>query len=200
MVSERFRPHSDNEHIAFCLAEAAQLLGAEGTIRWRANAYRAAARTIGELEGGVRELFDTGGTQALDALPHIGPGIAGAIEEMLITGNWQELRRLRAGVRSGEGFQCIPGIGPALDARIRDVLGIHTLKGLEVASRDGRLAALAGVGSRRAAAIRAVVGEILDRGRRNYLRGNATAMAEPSVALLLEIDSEYRRQAAAGIR
>lgn len=112
---------------------------------------------------------------------------------MLITGGWQELQRLRVGVRSGEGFQCIPGIGPALDARIRDVLGIHTLEGLEVASRDGCLAALDGVGSRRAA-----VGEILDRGCRNYLRGNATAMAEPSVALLLQFDSEYRQQAAAG--
>lgn len=48
-----------------CLAEAAQLLGAEGANRWRANAYRAEALTIGDLESSVRELFDAGGTQAL---------------------------------------------------------------------------------------------------------------------------------------
>jgi DNA polymerase (family X) len=198
MDTHPLQQSGDNEHVASCLLEAAQLLEAQGGNPWRANAYRAAAETIRRFEGNVRELFDAGGTAALDALPHIGPGIAGAIAEMLITGNWQQLQRLRDGSGISEDFRQIPGIGAALAKRIRDALDIRTLEELEVVSRDGRLAALTGVGSRRAAAIRAVVSEILDRNRTKYRQAGIHATTEPPVALLLDIDLEYRRKAAAG--
>ena len=198
MAIDRLHQPSDNEHVASCFMEAAQLLEAQGGNPWRANAYRTAADTIGRLEGNVRELFDAGGTAALDALPHIGPGIAGAIAEILVTGSCQQLQRLRGGSSTNEVFQQMPGIGPALATRIRNALDIHTLEELEVASRDGRLAALAGVGPRRAAAIRAVVTENLDRNRGKYRRAGAHATTEPPVALLLAIDLEYRQKAAAG--
>jgi len=198
MAAHQLQQSCGNEQVAACFLEAAQLLEAQGGNHWRANAYRTAADTIGRLEGNVRELFDAGGAQALDALPHIGPGIAGAIAEILTTGNWQQLQRLRHASSTGEGFQQIPGIGPALAARIRDELDIHTLEELEVASRDGRLASLAGVGARRAAATRAVVTELLDRNRMKYRRAGADATTEPAVTVLLEIDLEYRRKAAAG--
>ncbi len=69
-----------------------------------------------------------------------------------------------------------------------------TLEALEIAAHDGRLAAVPGIGERRAAAIRAGLAALLTRrGWRRQLLGGS-----PSVANLLDIDREYRQRSAAG--
>jgi DNA polymerase/3'-5' exonuclease PolX len=100
----------------------------------------------------VRAIFDEKGTAGLEALPHVGRGIAAAIAEMLITGHWSQLERLRGTVDAVQLFRTVPGIGPGLAERIHDELHLDTLEALEVAAHDGRLEAVAGVGPRRAAA------------------------------------------------
>jgi DNA uptake protein ComE-like DNA-binding protein len=52
------------------------------------------------------------------ALPGIGRGIAMAIMEMLSTGRWSQLERLRGSLQPEQLFQTLPGIGPELAARI----------------------------------------------------------------------------------
>src|SRR5690606_6325595 len=88
-----------------------------------------------------------------------------AIAEMLETGRWTQLERLRGSLDPEALFQTVPGIGPEFAQRIHDALGVDTLEALEVACHDGSLARVPGVGVRRNAAIRGALADILDRAR-----------------------------------
>jgi len=198
MQAERSLTPSDNQHVADCLLELAQLLEAQGANPFRVNAYRAAANTVGGLEANIRDIFERDGIDALDALPRIGAGIARAIAEMLATGRWGQLERLRGSMDAAALFQTVPGLGAELAARIHDTLHIDTLEELELAASDGRLLSVKGLGPRRAASIRAVLADILSRTRRQTPRQQDAQHPEPSVAILLDIDREYREKAAAG--
>lgn len=187
----------DNAAVAGALREAAAVLQSQQANPFRIEAYRGAARTIEQWPESVRAVFERGGRAGLDALPGVGPGIAGAIAELLTTGHWGQLERLRGGPQAHAVFTSVPGIGQALGQRIHDALGIDTLEALEVAAFDGRLAALRGVGARRAQAIAAVLGRMLDRGGARA-PAPPDAAREPPVALLLEVDADYRARARAG--
>jgi DNA polymerase (family X) len=188
----------DNALIATRLREMAALLEAQGDNAWRVAAYRNAARTIGELKRSVREMFEREGLAGLDALPTIGPGIAAAIGEMLHTGRWGRLERLRGSAGPEGLLRAVPGIGPQLAARLHDELGIHTLEALEIAAHDGTLERMARIGPRRAAAIRAALQPMLGRVRswQRARPGDDDSADAPPVTLLLTIDREYRDAAA----
>jgi len=187
----------ENAQIADLLRETAQLLEAQGANPFRVSAYRNAALEIARQAESVRAIFDEKGIAGLEALPHVGRGIAAAIAEMLITGRWSQLERLRGTVDAVQLFRTVPGIGPGLAERIHDELHVDTLEALEVAAHDGRLEAVAGVGPRRAAAIRAALENML---RRRRLRAPIAPVPAhgPEIALLLEVDQEYRDKAEAG--
>ncbi|MFS8086639.1 MAG: helix-hairpin-helix domain-containing protein [Acidobacteriota bacterium] len=193
----------DNTQVAEWLRQAADLLQAQGANPFRVGAYRKAATTVEQCDASLRTLFAAGGRDGLDALPGIGPGIASAIAEMLQTGRWAQLERLRGSVDPTALFQAIPGIGPEFAQRIHDTLGVETLEALEVACHEGRLEEVAGVGRRRAAAIRAALTAILDHSRiRHRATTSASAgqkvTAEPDVGVLLDVDREYCEKANAG--
>lgn len=186
----------ENQCIAEQLREAADLLQAQGANPFRVNAYRRAAQTIARQERPVRELFEAQGRAGLDSLPGIGRGISGAIAEMLLTGTWSQLARLRGDAQPEQLFRAVPGIGPALARAIHETLQVDTLEALEAAAHDGRLLTVPGVGARRAAAIRAALSSML--GRRIARAARPASAAAPPVATILEIDREYREKAAAG--
>jgi len=188
----------ENEAIAEKLREAAALLDAQGANPFRANAYRQGADTIARLTRPVREIFEAEGIPGLDALPHIGKGIATAIAEILVTGRWSQLERLRGTLEPDKLFRSVPGIGPQLAQRIHDELHVDTLEALEAAAHDGRLEGVPGVGRRRAAAWRATLDNML---KRVLFSGQAQLRPikeQPSVATLLVVDHEYRRKAEEG--
>lgn len=188
----------ENQAIADKLREVASLLEAQGASPFRAGAYRKAAHTIARLTRPVREVFDADGVTGLDALPHIGEGIARAIAEILITGDWNQLARLRGALDPLQLFQSVPGIGPQLAGRIQEALHVDTLEALEAAAHDGRLESMPGVGARRAAAWRATLANMLKRARPSDRGPLRPATSQPSVAMLLEVDREYRQKAEAG--
>lgn len=188
---------SDNAAIAERLREMAELLEIQGANPFRAAAYRKAGDAVARLPQDVRALFDAQGTPGLETIPGVGKGIASAIAELLITGRWNQLERLRGTVEPTALFQTIPGVGADLARRIHDTLAVDTLEALEAAAHDGRLESVPGIGPRRAAAIRAALTAMLDRVRRRP-RLAAPVQNEPPVALLLEIDREYRDKAARG--
>ena len=152
--------HAEGEQIAHWLRQAAEILQAQGANPFRVGAYRKAADTV-ESTSDVRALYETQGRAGLDALPGIGPAIAAALAEMLESGRWAQLERLRGALDPATLFHTVPGVGPQLAERIHDTLGIDTLEALEVACHDGRLRQVPGVGPRRIASIRAALAEIL---------------------------------------
>lgn len=189
----------DNAWIASCLREMAALLDAQGGNPYRVAAYRKAADTVAQHAGSLRELFQREGLAGLDALPAIGARIAAAIAEILVTGRWGQLEHLRGDADPAALLRSIPGVGQALAARLHESLGVDTLEALEVAAYDGRLEKLPGVGARRAAAIRAALTQILDRGRALRRAAQAPSLApEPPVEQLLDVDNEYREAARDG--
>ena len=147
------------------LRQAAEILQAQHANPFRVTAYRKAAETAERRSESLRQLLAENGRAGLEAFPGIGAGISSAIAEMLRTGRWTQLERLRGSVDPGALFQTVPGIGPELAQRIHDALDVDTLEALEAACNDGRLDGVTGAGMRRAAAIRAALAEILGRPR-----------------------------------
>lgn len=188
---------NSNQQIAQRLRDAAEILAAQGANPFRVGAYRKAADSIERFAGSLPELFATRGAAGLDELPGIGPGIAAAIAEMLKTGRWTQLDRLRGSLDPVQLFATIPGVGPELARRIHDTLGIDTLEALEHAAHEGRLAEVPGIGPRRVTAIRASLAEMLGRFRPRAFAGES-AREVPPVAVLLDVDHEYRVRADAG--
>lgn len=188
------RVFAANEQVANQLREAATLLVLQSANPFRVNAYRQAADTVEQLPHDIRRLTETDGSAGLIALPHIGQGIAAAILEIVTTGRWTRLDRLRGELEPEQLFQRVPGIGPEMAARIHDVLHIDNLEALESAAHDGTLATVPGMGPRRSAMVRDSLSALLGRPRR-YQHQLAGA---PSVQVLLDVDREYRRKAAGG--
>jgi Holliday junction resolvasome RuvABC DNA-binding subunit len=184
-----------NRQVAQRLREAADLLERQEANPFRVAAYRRAAETVAALPEDVAALLEREGIRGLDALPGIGPRLASAIAQMVRTGRWAQLERLRGAVAPEELFQSIPGIGPKLARRIHEALDIDTLEDLEAAAHDGRLAEVPGVGPRRAALLRAALAGMLARTR----PAQARERAEPSVEALLDIDRQYREKAERGV-
>ncbi len=182
-----------NQQVAGKLREAADLLHQQGANPFRVNAYRRAADTIARLDDELRALVQRQGMDGLLALPNVGRGMATAIDEILRTGRWVQLERLRGVLDPEKLLQSVPGIGPRLAQRIHDALHVDTLEALELAAHDGRLESLTGVGPRRAMAIRATLESML--GRVRGVRPRAEVHG-PAVEMLLDVDHEYRTKSA----
>ena len=189
----------ENQAIADLLAEMAALLRSQESTPYRSGAYQAASDQIRYLDRDLRGILDAEGIAGLDRIPRVGKGIASAIAEILVTGRWSQLDRLRGSSDPETLLQAVPGIGPDLARRIHDELHIDSLEALENAAHDGRLARLRGLGQRRAQAIRAVVTNMLNRVRPRS--GTVVAprpAAEPSVREILAVDAEYQDKARRG--
>lgn len=192
---------TENQRCAERLREAADLLDAQGANPFRVSAYRRAADTVHDLHEDLAAIIDREGQTGLEALPGIGRGIASALVEMVRSGRWTQLERLRGSSDPVQLFTAVPGLGHRLAERIHEELHLDTLEGLELAAHDGRLETVPGIGPRRAAAIRASLQTMLSRGRprRTVTTGGAPERAHgPSVDMLLDVDREYREKALGG--
>ena len=178
-----------NSWIAERLRQAASLLAAQGANPFRVAAYRRAGVAIEALDADVRSVAEAGGHTALEAIPGIGPSIAGAVAEMLSTGRWGFLERLKGAADPEALFCSVPGIGPSLAHKIQETLQLNSLEALETAAHDGRLRTVPGFGARRIAMVRSALTQLLAR-----IRPPATRIAdEPEVRLLLDVDRETGR-------
>lgn len=185
----------DNEVIVSRLREAADLLRHQGANPFRVNAYRSAAVTVEGLGRSVADLIAARGLEGLVALPYIGQGIGRAIMEMVHTGRWSQLDRLRGASDPERLFRGVPGIGPTLARRLHERLGVDSLEALEVAAHDGRLQSVPGIGRRKAAAISASLATLLGK---RLAPGRANMKHRPGIGLLLDADREYREKGERG--
>lgn len=179
-----------NLDVAEHFREAADLLEAQDASPFRVRAYRQGASTLANLDRSVEDIYAEDEREGLIDLPTIGSSLANAIVEVLETGRWRYLERLRGIVAPALVFRQLPGIGPTLAERIHDTLGIETLEALEQAAHDGRLADVEGIGARRLQALRDALAA--------RLRRRTSDTATVPVDELLDVDRAYRSKAAAG--
>jgi len=170
------------------LREAATLLSQQQDNPYRVGAYRRAADAVAALDQDLRGILDRGGIEALEQIPGIGRGLAAALAEMVRTGRWAYLERLRGSGEPHDVFCAIPGVGPELARRLHETLHVETLEQLEAALYDPDAKKVAGIGPRRVSMLRASLAQMLAR-----IRSVRTPPAdEPAVDVLLDVDREYR--------
>ncbi len=184
-----------NRLFASLLDEIAVLLTEQHANGFRILSYRNAAKTLRELREPVREILETKGLPGLIALPTIGHSIAGLIDEYLRSGRLAMLDRLRGDEISERLFSTLPNVGPKLAHRIRDQLHIETLPELYAAAQSGRLQEVAGIGRKRADAIRQCLAARVHSHRSTTHSTSVVPDELIPVGELLDVDKEYRRLA-----
>ena len=185
----------ENAELAARLREYAILLDDRAGNPFRTRAYERAADVVERLATPVSSILAAEGREGLDALPSIGPGIAAALSALAHTGHWPPLDRLRGQSAPEALFRTIPGIGPKLARRLTEELHLTSLEALEAAAHDGSLAGAAGWGPRRVRMVQTALAERLGRPR---LRRILARLDRPPVAVLLDVDREYRQAADEG--
>lgn len=188
-------PITDNAIIAAHLEDYATLLEQQGDDVFRVRAYQEASDHIRTMPVALHDIFAREGLAGLIAQPKIGRGIAAAIAEMLTSGHWPQLDRLRGDTAPARLFMTLPGIGPELAKRLADDADIETLEELEIALQPGGHP-IPGFGRRRRQLILSQVSERL--GRIRTARRGVGPVTPPPVSLLLDADRLYRERAAAG--
>ncbi|HEU4585400.1 MAG TPA: helix-hairpin-helix domain-containing protein [Gemmatimonadaceae bacterium] len=191
-------PETINAEVAARLEEVAHLLEEQDANPFRVDAYRRAAETVRGLPESVAVIYRREGLKGLDRLPTIGPAIARAIRDIVVTGQLPLLERLRGEAGDIAVLTSVPGIGEVLARRLRDEYGIETLEELETAAHDGTLDRIPGFGRKRVRGIQDALAQRLRRARRADVAGAGATDDRPDVRELLDVDREYREKVAAG--
>ena len=135
----------ENQEFAKIFSEMAELLELGEENPFRIRAYRNAARMLDALERDLDTLADK--PAELDALPGIGPDLAGKIVEVVTTGSCTLLQRLRKELPAGiVELQKVSGLGPKRVRTLHQELGIVTLEQLRQAADQQRIQSLHGFG------------------------------------------------------
>jgi hypothetical protein len=184
-----------NGKIAERLEEAAELLARQGANEFRVRAYRRGAETLRAMTQPAAQVWMDLGVRGLIRLPGIGDSLAKAIEQILATGEMPLLKQLRNESAPARILTTVADIGPKLAERIHRELGIGTLTELEAASWDGRLARVPGMGQKRIRAVRESLAGRFHQAPKTVVPPGATAVDQPPIDELLDIDEEYRRLA-----
>lgn len=134
-----------NAEIATMFDQAAELLEIGGENQFRVRAYRRAARVIEGLPKAVGSLLKSG--RDLSELPGIGKDLAGKIADIVETGHFDLLDKLKRKLPGELGdMAALPGLGPKRIKLLYDKLKVRTLDDLRKAIKTGRLRELRGFG------------------------------------------------------
>jgi DNA polymerase (family 10) len=185
-----------NAEIAAMLDQTADLLEIKGENQFRVRAYRRAARTIEGLPQSVRAMLAR--DEDLSELPGIGKDLAGKIADIVASGHFTLLDRLKRKLPGELGdMAALPGLGPKRIKLLYDKAHVRTLDDLRKAIRTGKLHGLHGFGpvieKKLAAALEKPAAE------KRFRLSVAEAEAEALVAFLRDkgrvvVAGSYRRR------
>jgi DNA polymerase (family 10) len=134
-----------NAEIAAMFDLTAELLEIAGESPFRARAYRRAARVIDGLPRSVGSVISGGGNLA--ELPGIGKDLAGKIGDIVSTGHFELLDKLKKQLPGDLGdMAALPGLGPKRVKLLYDELKVRSVDDLRRVLMNGRLAGLKGFG------------------------------------------------------
>ena len=115
-----------NAEVAAMFDQAADLLEIEGENQFRVRAYRRAARTIEGLSQSVRSLIAA--HEDLSELPGIGKDLAGKIADIVASGHFDLLDKLKKKLPGELGKMAgLPGLGPKRIKLLYDKVKVRTL-------------------------------------------------------------------------
>ncbi|NOY76446.1 MAG: DNA polymerase/3'-5' exonuclease PolX [Calditrichaeota bacterium] len=136
-----------NRTIATMFEKIADVLEFQGEIPFKVNAYRKAARIIGDMQEDIEDVWREG---RLKDIPGIGTALASKIEEFLTTGKMSKYEEVVSSVPAGliELLE-IQNMGPKTVALAYKKLGVENLEDLKRVIADGSLAQLPGMGQKK---------------------------------------------------
>lgn len=139
----------DSRSAAHVLSQISALLEAKGEQRFKARAYRGAARALVALDtDDLAPLLQSG--ELADA-PGIGPATLSVVRELVETGESSYLERLREGMPEGVlDLMRVPGLSVPKVQLIHEALAVQSLEDLERVARNGELAKLPKFGKKTA--------------------------------------------------
>jgi DNA polymerase (family X) len=182
MSEEDPRPNA-NAEVARLFAEIGDILEIKGEPPYRYNAYRTAARSVGNATERVDALFEQG---RLRELHGVGNALEAKIVEYLTTGRMEFYdRALRDFPIALASLLQVPGLGPGRARTVYQELGVSTLHELETAARDGRLADVQGFGPKAIQTLLASLETIKQRSTRGLISDAWVAFSQVSEALAL---------------
>ncbi len=141
-----------NQSIADIFTRFADILEYKGELGFKINAYRKAARVVGELDEDIEKIWQE---ERLEKIPGIGKGLAQKIDAYFRTGHIPQFEEALQDVPS-DLFKLlsIQNYGPKTAALAYKELGIGTLDDLKTALDNGKLAGLPGMGDKKVENIR----------------------------------------------
>ncbi len=187
-----------NAEVADAFDQIADLLEIGDENPFRVRAYRNASRVLGQLGRSLEVMVDHG--EDLDALPGIGPDLAGKIEEIVHTGHCALLDELRGRTAPAvcELLQ-LPGLGPKRVRLLYDELGVDSIEGLQRAAEQGRIREVPGFGDKTQARILEATRARL-RTPPRVSHGVARPVADDLLAFLRAVPGVTQAMAAGSLR
>lgn len=185
-----------NQEISKILSEVAALLEMKG-VAFKPKAFEKAAFSVGALSERVDEIYKVGGLKALEAIPGVGAGIAGRIEEYIKTGRVKDYDRLKKQFPVDvSGLMNIEGVGPQMIKKLYKTLGVKDVHGLTLAAREGKLRKISGFGEKTEQNILRGIG-FMEQSPGRLKLGFVLPLARKILAAL-EVLPEVKRAEAAG--
>ena len=137
-----------NKEIAKILYEIGEYLEIKG-IPFKPRAYEKAAYSVENLEEEVFEIYKKGGLKAVEDIPGVGVSIAEKIEELIKTGHlkYHQMLKKSLPVNISE-LSRVEGVGPKMIFKLYKKLKIRNIGDLEKAALGGKIAKIAGFGSK----------------------------------------------------
>lgn len=184
-----------NGVLAGMFERMADILEIQGENVFKVNAYRKAARVIGDLSEDVAALRQDG---RLNDLPGVGDALAKKIIEFLDTGRIAKYEELAGSVPDGlMDLLKIPGLGPKTLILANKKLDVKNMADLKKVVEDGRLSGLPGMGEKKADNIRRGI-ELIERHAGRIPLGVALPVAESVIAELRKRTKGIGRMVYAG--
>ncbi|MCX6784105.1 MAG: DNA polymerase/3'-5' exonuclease PolX [candidate division WWE3 bacterium] len=144
MTSNSNLPKFDNSSVANLLSNIAAALIVLKEDKFRIRAYENAAEAIVKSSSEVKDLWEEGN---LTAIPGVGKGIAGALDEYFKTGKVNDFEKVLSKMPEGM-FEILglPEIGPATAYKLAKELHIKSVEDLKEAAEAHKIAELPGFG------------------------------------------------------
>ena len=135
-----------NQEIAHILNNIAEYLAMED-VEFKPRAYEKAAINIEALNESVFDVYQSGGTKALENIPAVGKNIAEKIEEYIKTGKIKEYEALKKKTPVElEELTAVRGMGPKSILKLYKELGVKNIKDLERAAKEKKIRDIEGFG------------------------------------------------------